>query len=110
MGSLWVRSAVFQQLMHAIAMVHKMQRLALSSSSSMDVEEPPAACHKCTTIQEDPEEDEGRPTKTKNLLTALTLSPTNLKESPARPPRCPFSDTQNYTENLVTTLNQKIIL
>ncbi|XP_065339279.1 calcium/calmodulin-dependent protein kinase type 1 isoform X1 [Cloeon dipterum] len=48
----------WKQLMHAIAMVHKMQRLALSSSASMDVDEPPAGCHKCTTIQEEAEEDE----------------------------------------------------
>lgn len=95
MGSLWVRSAVFQQLMHAIAMVHKMQRLALSSSSSMDVEEPPAACHKCTTIQEeDAEEDEGRPTN-KNLLTALTLSPTKIKRAPLDHLVAP-SATQNF--------------
>lgn len=41
--------------MHAIAMVHKMQRLALNNSSSMDVEE----AHKCTTIEEEVEEEEG---------------------------------------------------
>jgi hypothetical protein len=43
-----------QQLMHAIAMVHKMQRLALNNSSSMDVDE----AHKCTTIEEEEEEVE----------------------------------------------------
>ncbi|CAG2056242.1 unnamed protein product, partial [Timema podura] len=44
------------QLMHAIAMVHKMQRLALNNSSSMDVDE----AHKCTTIEEEVEgEEEG---------------------------------------------------
>lgn len=41
---------LFQQLMHAIAMVHKMQRLALSTSNSMDIEE-----KKCSTITEDEE-------------------------------------------------------
>jgi hypothetical protein len=40
--------------MHAIAMVHKMQRLALNNSSSMDVDE----AHKCTTIEEEEEEVE----------------------------------------------------
>lgn len=40
--------------MHAIAMVHKMQRLALNNSSSMDVDE----AHKCTTIEEEEEVDE----------------------------------------------------
>jgi len=44
-----------QQLMHAIAMVHKMQRLALNNSSSMDVDE----AHKCTTIEEEEEVEEG---------------------------------------------------
>jgi len=38
--------------MHAIAMVHKMQRLALVSSNSMDIDE-----KRCGTIQE--EGDEG---------------------------------------------------
>jgi hypothetical protein len=38
--------------MHAIAMVHKMQRLALSSSNSMDIDD-----KKCSTISE--EVDEG---------------------------------------------------
>lgn len=37
-----------QQLMHAIAMVHKMQRLALVSSNSMDIDE-----RRCGSIQED---------------------------------------------------------
>ncbi|ODN04406.1 Calcium/calmodulin-dependent protein kinase type 1 [Orchesella cincta] len=37
----------WRQLMHAIAMVHKMQRLALSSSNSMDIDE-----KKCSTIEE----------------------------------------------------------
>jgi len=41
--------------MHAIAMVHKMQRLALNNSSSMDVDE----AHKCTTIEEEEEVEEG---------------------------------------------------
>lgn len=36
--------------MNAIAMVHKMQRLALNSSSNMDVDS-----HKCTTIEEEAE-------------------------------------------------------
>nr|CAD7404163.1 unnamed protein product [Timema poppensis] len=40
--------------MHAIAMVHKMQRLALNNSSSMDVDE----AHKCTTIEEEVEGEE----------------------------------------------------
>jgi len=40
----------WRQLMHAIAMVHKMQRLALSTSNSMDIEE-----KKCSTIQESEE-------------------------------------------------------
>jgi hypothetical protein len=40
--------------MYAIAMVHKMQRLALNNSSSMDVDE----AHKCTTIEEEEEEEE----------------------------------------------------
>ncbi|XP_069693471.1 calcium/calmodulin-dependent protein kinase type 1 isoform X2 [Periplaneta americana] len=44
----------WKQLMHAIAMVHKMQRLALNNSSSMDVDE----AHKCTTIEEEVEEEE----------------------------------------------------
>jgi hypothetical protein len=39
--------------MNAIAMVHKMQRLALNNSSSMDVDE----AHKCTTIEEEEEEE-----------------------------------------------------
>ncbi|OXA43935.1 calcium/calmodulin-dependent protein kinase type 1 [Folsomia candida] len=38
----------WRQLMHAIAMVHKMQRLALSTSNSMDIEE-----KKCSTITEE---------------------------------------------------------
>jgi len=49
--------------MHAIAMVHKMQRLALNNSSSMDVDE----AHKCTTIEEEVEEEEGI-----WILTAMT--------------------------------------
>ncbi|XP_023723484.1 calcium/calmodulin-dependent protein kinase type 1 isoform X1 [Cryptotermes secundus] len=44
----------WKQLMHAIAMVHKMQRLALNNSSSMDVDE----AHKCTTIEEEEEVEE----------------------------------------------------
>nr|CAD7196651.1 unnamed protein product [Timema douglasi] len=44
----------WKQLMHAIAMVHKMQRLALNNSSSMDVDE----AHKCTTIEEEVEGEE----------------------------------------------------
>ncbi|XP_021917742.1 calcium/calmodulin-dependent protein kinase type 1 isoform X3 [Zootermopsis nevadensis] len=43
----------WKQLMHAIAMVHKMQRLALNNSSSMDVDE----AHMCTTIDEEEEEE-----------------------------------------------------
>lgn len=39
-----------QQLMNAITMVHKMQRLALISSSNMEEEG-----HKCTTIEEESE-------------------------------------------------------
>lgn len=48
---------LFQQLMNAIAMVHKMQRLALTNNtSSMDVDE----AQRCDTIQEETEEgDEG---------------------------------------------------
>ncbi|XP_054279412.1 calcium/calmodulin-dependent protein kinase type 1-like isoform X2 [Macrosteles quadrilineatus] len=42
----------WKQLMNAITMVHKMQRLALISSSNMDVEGSP---HKCTTIEEEAE-------------------------------------------------------
>ncbi|KAG8315874.1 Calcium/calmodulin-dependent protein kinase type 1 [Homalodisca vitripennis] len=40
----------WKQLMNAITMVHKMQRLALISSSNMEVE-----AHKCTTIEEEAE-------------------------------------------------------
>lgn len=48
---------LFQQLMNAIAMVHKMQRLALTNNtSSMDVDE----AQRCDTIQEEADEgDEG---------------------------------------------------
>ncbi|XP_066997429.1 calcium/calmodulin-dependent protein kinase type 1 isoform X1 [Anabrus simplex] len=44
----------WKQLMNAIAMVHKMQRLALNNSSSVEVEE----AHKCTTIEEEAEGEE----------------------------------------------------
>lgn len=48
---------LLQQLMNAIAMVHKMQRLALTNNtSSMDVDE----AQRCDTIQEETEDgDEG---------------------------------------------------
>lgn len=36
--------------MNAIAMVHKMQRLALTSTSNMEVD-------KCTTIEEEPDRE-----------------------------------------------------
>lgn len=53
-----------QQLMNAIAMVHKIQRLALNSSTSLEVEG-----HKCLTIDEEvdgeaqAEAEEGTPNK-----------------------------------------------
>ncbi|KAK8404722.1 hypothetical protein O3P69_007759 [Scylla paramamosain] len=74
----------WKQLMHAIVMVHKMQRLALSSTS-MEVDTPPA----CPPITEEAEaqehEEEEEVEKEKEKAVVHSGQPTTTHQSPPTP-------------------------
>jgi len=97
------RLFVFQQLMHAIAMVHKMQRLALSSSNSMDIDE---SSKKIAAISEDGESSTPSGETTEPPLASSTMTTTTTSVvSSSTAPVAPKTGSANITTSSTSTPN-----